>query len=671
MSVALGIDTGGTYTDAVLVNHKNGKVLSTAKSLTTRQDLSVGIKKAIASALNVGKQVLSPRRISLVSLSTTLATNAIAEGHGAPVCLLLIGYDPELIDQYQFQHQLATHDVVYLKGGHDVHGNEIQALDEKTAKQTILERRQKISAFAVSGYFGAINPTHELRIRNLIEELSDLPVTCGHELSTRLDSIRRATTVALNARLIPLIQDLISKVLSSLQELSVNAPLMVVKGDGSLVRAEWAMQRPVETVLSGPAASAVGAFQLAAEKDIWAVDVGGTTTDIVALTGGRPRLNPYGANIGGWRTMVEAVDVHTVGLGGDSHVHCNSENELQIGPKRVVPLCKLASEYPQEVLSALQRLVKTKKFEQQADQFLTFGRQPRNRLSDEDEKLLNRLKKGPQSLVTLANKLFSRDPWVLKRIQYLEEIGIIQRAGFTPTDALHVLKRFQRWNMEAPMLGAELLAAKFGLPIMDFCREVIQTVSKQLAAAVITKVIEDEVGSPNWEKEPTAKLLLDRAIEEAKAERMDFQMTLHRKIVAMGAPVAAYMPHTVDILHTTLSIPPHAEVANAIGAVSGGIAQRLRIYIRPLEGWQGVRLHLPDGSKDFTDLERAVRHAKEHMTPRVESLARQAGAAQVEIRVKRQDKRAKLRGNEEIYLGTDLVFIVLGRPSMASTANRP
>jgi hypothetical protein len=66
-----------------------------------------------------------------------------------------------------------------------------------------------------------------------------------------------------------------------------------------------------------------------------------------------------------------------------------------------------------------------------------------------------------------------------------------------------------------------------------------------------------------------------------------------------------------------------------------------------------------------------VRHAKEHMTPRVESLARQAGAAQVEIRVKRQDKRAKLRGNEEIYLGTDLVFIVLGRPSMASTANRP
>ena len=93
---------------------------------------------------------------------------------------------------------------------------------------------------------------------------------------------------------------------------------MVVKGDGSLVRAEWAMGRPIETILSGPAASAVGAWHLAGRRDVWVADMGGTTTDIVALRNGGPRLNPEGARVGEWQTMVEAVDVHTVGLGGDS-----------------------------------------------------------------------------------------------------------------------------------------------------------------------------------------------------------------------------------------------------------------------------------------------------------------------------------------------------------------
>lgn len=669
MTVALGIDTGGTYTDAVLVDHKNGKILSTAKSLTTKQDLSIGIKKAISSALTVGKQGLSARRIRLVSLSTTLATNAITEGHGAPVCLILIGYDPELIQQYQFQHRFGTHDIVYLRGGHDVRGNERQALEEHTARQVIIERHQKIGAFAISGYFGAINPAHELRVQKLIKDLTDLPVTCGHELSTQLDSIRRATTVALNARLIPLIQELISKVNSSLEALSVNAPLMVVKGDGSLVRAEWAMQRPVETVLSGPAASAVGALQMAHEKNVWAVDVGGTTTDIVELTEGRPKLNPEGANIGGWRTMVEAVDVHTVGLGGDSHISLNSENELQIGPKRVVPLSKLADEYP-EVVKELQRQQKNDKFKNETDQFLIPGRQAHHVPSAKDEKLLYRLKDGPQSLARLADKIFIDDPWILKRIQYLEEIGIIQRAGFTPTDALHVLNRFQQWNVEAARLGAELLAAKFGLSIKDFCQKVVQKVSKQLAAAVITKVIENEIGSPQWAKEPTAKLFLDRALDDTQAESLGVQLNLGRKLVALGAPVRAYMPHAADILNTTLAIPPHAEVANAIGAISGGIVQRLRIYIRPLEGGQMVRIHLPDGSKDFARLESAVRYAKAAMAPRVEALARQAGASQIEIQVDRKDKRAKLRENEEIYLGTELVFMVFGRPRIAREQTR-
>ncbi len=674
MTVALGIDTGGTYTDAVVVNLKNGKVLAAAKSLTTKQDLATGIKSAISSVLNGSGQTFPPQRIQLVGLSTTLATNAIAEGHGAPVCLILIGYDQDLIQRYQFQHRLATRDIVYITGGHDVHGNERWPLDEKSARQTILKRYEQVSAFAVSGYFAAFNPAHELRISQLIDRLTGLPTTCGHELSTRLDSIRRATTVALNARLIPIIRDLIAKVRQSLAELSIGAPLMVVKGDGSLVRAEWAMQRPVETVLSGPAASAAGAFQLARQPNTWAVDVGGTTTDIVALTEARPKLNPAGAKIGDWRTMVEAVDVHTVGLGGDSHVRCTDANGLQIGPQRVLPLCKLASEYPRKVTRELQRYVRSHKFRPAADQLLIIGRPPYSRLTDKDQALLDHLSDGPKSLVKLVDEIFTRDPWAIRRVQKLEEMGLVQRAGFTPTDALHVLNRFDQWDKKASQLAAKLLAAQSGLSIPDFCQKVIKTLSEQLAASIIAKVIEDEAPAPEWEKEPTARFFLERALDPTTKKQLGVEIKLNRSIVALGAPVQAYMPDTADILHTRLSIPKHAEVASAIGAVSSGVVQRLMVHIRVLESGKGVRLHLTNGSKDFAELESAVRYAKKHMTLQAERLARQAGAKQVEIQIKRKDRRAKLRENEEIYLGTELVFIAFGRPAIARdqlTADQP
>ena len=665
MAIALGIDTGGTYTDAVLINNQTGEICSTAKSLTTRHDLSIGINKAIAAALKKGQKVFSPDTISMVALSTTLATNAIAEGHGAPVCLMLIGYDPNLIRQYRFEHDLVTRDIAFIDGGHDIRGNEIMPLDEQTAEKTIRSRCGHVEAFAVSGYFGALNPTHELRVRQLINSTSGLPVTCGHELSTRFNSIKRATTVALNARLIPIIQDLIANVRAVLAQLDIAAPLMVVKGDGSLVRARWAMLRPIETVLSGPAASAVGAFQLAGRQDVWAVDVGGTTTDIVELRNGRPKLNSQGADVGGWRTMVEAVDVSTRGLGGDSHIHYSPENDLLIGPKRVVPLCKLASEYP-EVFTVIARQSKTKYYKDNADLFVLSGRKPaRQHISPKDEALLSLLKDGPRSWITLVERNFRSDPWLPKRIENLQETGLVQLAGFTPTDALHVLQRFEHWNAEASRKGAEILASRLGIPIDEFCETVILSVSKQLAAAVITKAMQDEGANAQWDKEPTARVFLKRALEDVGDKQIDCKITLQRSMVALGAPVRSYMPAAAEKLNTRLIIPDHAEVANAIGAVSGGVIQRHKLLIRPQKAGLKFRLHLTEGSKDFSDLESAVRYAGEFMLPRAEELAKQAGADQVEIKMDRKDNIAKVKGPQTVYLGTELIFTAVGRPSIA------
>jgi N-methylhydantoinase A/oxoprolinase/acetone carboxylase beta subunit len=697
MTVTLGIDTGGTYTDAVLVDHATGEVLASAKALTTRHDLSIGIGEAMAAVFEA-EQSLSPEAVDLVALSTTLATNAIAEGQGSPVCLLLIGYDRELMEQYGFQHELVTEDVVYLHGGHDVLGNEVAPLDEDAAREAILARRDKVEAFAVSGYFGVRNPTHELRVRALVEKLTapaggqpqelPLPVTCGHELTTRLNAVRRATTVALNARLVPLLRELIATVRQTLDEQGIAAPLMVVKGDGSLVRAEWAMQRPIETILSGPAASAVGAWHLAGRHDpsivsgatsghrVWVVDVGGTTTDIAALSDGQPRLNSEGARVGGWRTMVEAVDVHTTGLGGDSHVRFDPsarsghrrEGRLLIGPKRVVPLCLLASEYP-EVIGELRRQATAALSQKRGDeiaQFVISWRRPVNWISDEDAALLHGLEAGPQSLVSLIRE--ARYGWLLRRqIEALESRRVVQRAGFTPTDALHVLGRFQLWDAEASRLGAEMLAAQASLPLEDFCEQVVRGVSDRVATELVSKVLEDEAGLPDWEREPTAAALLERALNGPRTGDLNCELTLRRPLVAIGAPVGAYVPRTAERLHTELIIPPHAEVANAVGAVAGGVVQRLRVLISSLDGGERFRLHLPDGVHDFDDLERAVDHAQQVMFARAEARARQAGAGQVEVQMARTDRQARLAAGwgQEVYLGTELIFTAVGRPSPA------
>ena len=162
------------------------------------------------------------------------------------------------------------------------------------------------------------NPEHERRLRKLVNSLTDKPVTCGHELASQLDAPRRALTVALNASLIPYIDELIRAIQTILGEYRISAPLMMVKGDGSLISAELALSRPVETILSGPAASVMGATLMHRQDNAIIADMGGTTTDIAIVTQGQPVVSAKATVIGEWRPMIEAVRVFSVGLGGDS-----------------------------------------------------------------------------------------------------------------------------------------------------------------------------------------------------------------------------------------------------------------------------------------------------------------------------------------------------------------
>jgi N-methylhydantoinase A/oxoprolinase/acetone carboxylase beta subunit len=254
----------------------------------------------------------------------------------------------------------------------------------------------------------------------------------------------------------------------------------------------------------------------------------------------------------------------------------------------------------------------------------------------------------------------------MRRIEKLEAKRLVARAGFTPTDALHVLGRFERWNTQASRLSARLLAARMNLSPQAFCERVTSQMSNRVAREVVTKAMNDAGEPPDWRRDTSAAALLARALGEADTSDLDCQLRLARPIVAVGAPVKAYLPRVAQQLNTDLFIPPHAEVGNAVGAVAGGVILQKQVLIHPLDTDHHVRLHLPDGVYDAPSVKEGIRYAQKVVPPMIQALARQAGAEQIEVQMTRVDQEVPIQGQwgEKVYLGTELTFIAIGRPGI-------
>src|SRR6056297_1862773 len=333
----IGIDTGGTFTDGVLLQYSDRKVVSTAKSLTTRGDLKKGVIKVLQKL-----KISSDYNIKLVGISSTLATNSVAEGKARKVGLLLIGYDKDLVEDFGLREKLSTEDISFFQGGHDAQGNAKAELDTEGIKEWIKQKKNEVDAIALSSYFSPLNHEHEEEAFKIIQEESDLPVVMAHQLSTKLDSIRRAATASINASLVAVMQDFIQSVQESLKDLRINAPLMIVRGDGTLMPYTEAVQKPVETVLSGPAASAIGGRFLSTKGNSLVIDVGSTTTDMALVKDSRVVVSEEGARVGDIKTAVEAGRIRTISLGCDSRISLDKYKKIKVGPDRITPLSQLA-----------------------------------------------------------------------------------------------------------------------------------------------------------------------------------------------------------------------------------------------------------------------------------------------------------------------------------------
>ncbi|OGN89270.1 MAG: hypothetical protein A2Y88_10215 [Chloroflexi bacterium RBG_13_48_10] len=606
MKTVIGIDTGGTYTDAVLLDKVSGIVRRKAKAITTPDDLSMGIAQAIK-----GLGEVNYKQVQMVSISTTLATNAIVEGQGGRVALLLIGYDQELMEEQGLAKRLPVVAMYYIGGGHDVKGEEAAPLDTDSAIRAIREIRDQVDAFAVSGYFSVLNPDHEIRIRNLIQEQTSAPVVCGHELTSKLNALKRVSTVVLNARLLPLISHLLDSVKKVLNEIGCHSRLMVVKGDGSLISEGMARQCPVDTILSGPAASAIGAEFLANVSDAIVVDMGGTTTDIAILEKGLPWNNPAGAVVGGWQTCVQAADLRTIGIGGDSHIQVDEGKALRIGPRRAIPLFRLGAQCPEIVQELGNRAITdwTSEGIQPTDYLAIVNSVNGISLSQTESKLINALRQSPKSLIRLRQIVGDN----LHQAERLEMLGIVRRAGLTPSDVLFSVTNQIGGNEEAAHIGTKIIARQLRISVDEVSRLVLQKVSIMIAKEILDKLVSDMTFHSLFSAPLAWEKLLECLLGDSDFPDLSGYIKVRKPIIAIGAPVACFIPHVADRLHTQCIIPAHAEVGNAVGAAVASITHTVEILVQPhLVGSDTLTylVHLPQGREVFTNQEEAVRRAE-------------------------------------------------------------
>jgi len=668
MAYLLGVDTGGTYTDAVILDEGTDQVLAFAKALTSRPNLAVGVGAAIDAVL--ADAGVNGAEIAMVSLSTTLATNALVEGQGGRIALVAIGFDETDLGRAGLTEALRGDPVIRLAGGHNHAGGEAAMLDLAALRAFLQEPDNGVTGFAVAASFATRNPAHEIAARDLIREATGKPVSCSHELSQALGGPKRALTAVLNARLIGMLDRLITACEMHLATLGIAARLMVVRGDGALVSADLAREKPIETILSGPAASIAGASWLSGETDALVSDIGGTTTDICLLRDGRPKIDPQGARVGPFRTMVEAVAMRTTGLGGDSEVHVidGLGGGLWLGPRRVMPVSLAAHHHPELVHAALDRGLAQDIPATDGGQFvLPLWADMPTGLDARERTIADRLSAGPMRL-GLAVQSRMENPALGRMIGR----GLVILAGVTPSDASHALGLVDAWDAEAAEKALTLFARRrtgAGARVAESGQALARQIVDQLTAQTVNCLLEAGFAEDdlNW---PDPAALARHPLSVAGLDRhqgvVRMQMSLGVPVIGLGASAATYYGAVGDRLGTRMVLPEHGGVANAIGAVVGQV--RVHATGTVTSAGEGVfSVHLPDGPMTFADRNQALGALEGALRSQTEARARASGVEDIRFTVSRDIAEAEIE-NRRMFIEATLRVEASGRPRIAHDA---
>ncbi|MCI8591516.1 MAG: hydantoinase/oxoprolinase family protein [Lachnospiraceae bacterium] len=588
--LGIGIDTGGTYTDAVIYDMETKKILGSGKALTTKGELEVGI----AGALDKLPRELVPKA-ELLALSTTLATNACVENKGSRAKLLMIGFDTAMIERLkEIYASYGFHDrsqFVVIDGKVENIFSHPYDPDWEDLEKRLEEYFSDCDAVGiVQKHPRANGGRFEKKAKKVLEKGLTVPVTLAYDISDEVDILKCCAGTMLNARLIPLLAEFISAIRHVMRDRGLHVPIAIVRSDGSLMSEEMARECPVETLLSGPAASVVGGGALADEDSAVIVDMGGTTTDVAIMREKEPVMASSGIHIGQWKTMVKGLYVDTFGLGGDSAVRFK-DGELYVDTVRVIPISLLASEHPQ-VVGKLRDLAGQERFHGcWIHEFYVLLKDisGKNGYSEEEQRICGALRDGPLITMELA-VIMDKDPHFL-RTERLEEEGVIIKSGLTPTDMMVLKGDFTIYDSEAARAAVECLKRNVSILVGQIPDAVYDLVARKmytnLGRILLGQRYPKQAGTfAGAERE----MLLGWCYEQAKArvdglcrtrtEECGLALTTCLPLIGVGAPVHVFLPRVAKLLGTRAVIPEYAGVANALGAISGRIVTRVLVRVK-------------------------------------------------------------------------------------------
>jgi N-methylhydantoinase A/oxoprolinase/acetone carboxylase beta subunit len=670
--IGIGIDTGGTYTDAVIYDFTERKILGAAKALTTRQDLSQGILEALDKL-----PADLVRSAEIIALSTTLATNACIEGKGGRAKLVFLGGDQKVIDEFGGKYGLPPAEDIYLQESYtNFSGGIEREPDWELFNANIKTRFEHLDGAGILEIYAMKNnAVLEKKAKELFQRIYDIPVACGYELFSDLNCLQRASGTLLNAGLFPVIKEFLEAIKKAMTRRNIAAAVVIARSDGTLMSEEFAALRPVETLLCGPAASIAGGIWLSKAVNCVVIDMGGTTTDMALVKDTIPVRAREGISVGKWRTFVQGFAIKTVGLGGDSAVHYD-ENRLFLEEYRVLPLCVAGAKYP-SVIEGLRDLADSLTLH---DWFLhehylliheiTDG----ERYTEQERRFCEALRGGPLILRDAAAAA-GTDMYNLKVSRLVKE-GVVQLCGLTPTDIMHIRGDFSAYSREAALLGARHVAFNLGISVEELCDRVYDEIRRKIYLNVVKILLE------NQDKhylargiDGEAERVILQSYDSAGGGHNDRIVSLAFKtdfsLVGIGAPIHLFLADVAKLLGTKAVIPEHFDVANALGAVVGNIYTSYPVQVRPNYGLGGLDSYTVfgfTGNRIFKTLaeaeEFAVAEAK--AGARAEAIKRGAGGKiTLSCDVDASSIRAK---GSPVYLGTTVIGHATGAATGADTA---
>lgn len=663
MKLGIGIDTGGTYTDAVAYDFESKKILGSAKSLTTKNDLTIGILGAID-----GLPPELAKQVEVVSLSTTLATNACVEDKGGRAKLIFFGGDRDIIRKNGGKYGLPAPEDMYIQESYtSFSGSSARDPDWDLFRREIEHGFEGLDGVGIIEMNAARNgAANEKKAKEIFQARHNVPVVCGHELFSELNCLQRGASTLLNAGLFPVISEFLASVKKALAVRDMHPDsIVIVRSDGSLMSEEFSSLRPVETLLCGPAASALGSTGLAGVRNSVVVDMGGTTTDIALIRDGVPVAVTGGVSIGRWKTFVNGLYVRTLGLGGDTAVHY-SEHGLYLEEYRVVPLCVAAKEYP-SILEDLRSLGSRKHTKFLYEHYLLVRKiEDSDRYTPEEKAFCRALEARPLPLEEAAAAV-GRDLYTL-RVDRLLKDGVVQLCGFTPTDAMHLRGDFCAYEKEASLLGARFIGHNLGISPEEVCAEVYDQVKRKLYVNVVTALLEHRY--PDFVKKgigPEVERFILESYEEAKSEKpnglLSAKFRTDYTLVGVGAPIFVFLEDVAKLLGTRAVIPENYQVANAFGAIIGSVSASCSVEIQPglsPEGLVGYVVFGQKGKTFFEELEDAVNYAKKEAEQEARVQAKKRGAVgTVTVTTEVQGNEADIQGGT-VDLGTVVTSHAVG-----------